>query len=177
MNIDIPLCAKTALREESQMRSIGFLLLIASLVAPCAASAEAVDGSGALALAALVGGVSPVLGEPEKAALTKLLNGQSNFQFPPGKKITVQAEKVTCKASNIDIKAHSCDLTFGKQNVTLAGRVAHELYATLIEIGVAPDAGAGSIFEAVANLKCTIDPNEVIKNAGGGAHCQFAPPS
>jgi hypothetical protein len=159
------------------MRPIGLLLLAAVVVAPCAASAEAVDGSGALALAALVGGVSPLLGEPEKAALTKLLNGQANFQFPPGKKIVVQAEKVACKSSNVDIKAHSCDLTFGKQNVAMAGRAAHELYATLIEIGVQPDAGAGSVFEALSNLKCTIDPNEVIQNAGGGAHCQYFPPN
>jgi hypothetical protein len=59
----------------------------------------------------------------------------------------------------------------------MAGRAAHELYATLIEIGIAPDAGAGSVVEALSNLKCTIDPNEIIQNPGGGAHCQYDPPN
>ena len=79
-------------------------------------------------------------------------------------------------ASNVDIKAHSCDLNFGKQDVALQGRSAHELYATLIEIGVAPDAGAGSVFEALAKLDCKIDPGEVTANAGGGAHCDYGTP-
>jgi hypothetical protein len=48
--------------------------------------------------------------------------------------------------------------------------------ATLAEIGVEPDGAAGSTFESVSNLKCTIDPNEVKQKAGGGgAECQYAP--
>jgi hypothetical protein len=38
-----------------------------------------------------------------------------------------------------------------------------------------PDGAAGSIFEALSNLKCTIDPNEVKQKSGGGAECQYAP--
>ena len=159
------------------MRPIGLLLLPALLLAPHAASAQTADGSGALALAALVGIVSPLLGAAEKDALGKLLDGRGDFTFPAGKTIAVEAAKVSCKASNVDIKAHSCDLSFGRQDAALQGRAAHELYATLIEIGVAPDAGAGSVFEALATLDCKIDPNEVKQNSGGGAHCSYAAPN
>jgi hypothetical protein len=159
------------------MRPIRLLLLIVLLVAPSAASAQTADGSGALALAGLLGTVSPLLGAQEKDVLNKLLDGQADFNFPKGETISVEAAKVTCKASNVDIKSHSCDLSFGKQDVALKGRAALELYATLIEVGVPPDAGAGSVFEAIGKLDCKIDPNEVIENAGGGAHCQYAAPN
>lgn len=158
------------------MRLIGLLLLVGLLLAPRAAHAETADGSSALVVASLVGIVSPLLGAPEKDVLTKLLDGETDFTFPKGKTISVQALRVTCKASNVDIKAHSCDLSFGKRGAALTGRSAHELYATLIEIGVAPDAGAGTVFEAIAKLDCKIDPNAVIENAGGGAHCDYAAP-
>jgi hypothetical protein len=155
----------------------GLLLLVSVLLAPGAASAEAADGSGTLALAGLVGIVSPLLGAQEKVALNKLLDGKADFTFPKGKTILLESAKLTCKASNVDIKSHSCDLSFGKQDVALKGRAAQELYATLIEIGVPPDAGAGSVFEAIGKLDCKIDPNEVIENAGGGAHCDYAAPN
>ena len=75
----------------------------------------------------------------------------------------------------MDIASHSCDLSFGGQVISLPGRSAHELFATLAEIGVEPDGAAGSVFEAVSNLKCTVDPNQVKQKAGGGAECQYAP--
>jgi hypothetical protein len=137
--------------------------------------AETANGSGALALAALVGNVAPSLGAAEKSALMKLLDGKTDFSFPAGKAITVAAQKITCRAGNVDITSHSYDLTFGGQVVSLKGRSAHELFATLAEIGIQPDGAAGSIFEALSNLKCTIDPNEVKQKSGGGAECQYAP--
>jgi hypothetical protein len=152
-----------------------FALAALILLSPCAARAETADGSSALALAALVGIDSPLLNEGENAALAKLLNGEADTGFPAGKRIAVRADKIVCRASNVDIKAHSCTLTFGKHEVTLNGRAAHELYATLFELGVAPDAGAGSVFPSLTHLDCTIDPREVAQNAGGGAHCQYAP--
>jgi hypothetical protein len=163
--------------RKRQMKSKTFLLLLPFLFAPHAASAETVDGSGALALAALVGTVSPLLSGSEKGVLRQLLDGQAKFAFPTGKTISVQARKLTCRASNVDIKSHSCALTFGSHDVALSGRRAHELYATLAEIGVPPDGAAGSIFEAVSNLKCMIDPGEVKQNSGGGAHCDYAQPN
>ena len=54
------------------MRPIRLRLLMGLLLAPRAASAETVDGSGALALAGLLGIVSPLLGAQEKDVLNKL---------------------------------------------------------------------------------------------------------
>ncbi|HEX7533181.1 MAG TPA: hypothetical protein VF340_08085 [Methyloceanibacter sp.] len=85
--------------------------------------------------------------------LAKLLDGETNVTYPAGQKISLTAAKLTCKASNVDIAAHSCDLTFGGKDVTLNGRRAHELFATLAGIGVEPDGAAGSIYEALDNLK------------------------
>jgi hypothetical protein len=160
--------------EGGEMKLVGFLLL-ALLFASQATAAQTANGSGALALAALVGNVSANLDAVEKSGLLKLLDGKTDFSFPAGKTITVVAAKVTCRAGNVDIASHSCELSFGSQVISLTGRSAHELYATLAEIGIPPDGAAGSIFEAVSDLRCTIDPNEVKQKAGGGAECHYAP--
>src|ERR1700704_3511759 len=72
--------------RKRQMKSKTFLLLIGSFVffAPHAASAETVNGSGALTLAALVGTVSPLLSGSEKGVLRQLLDGPK-FAVPAGK--------------------------------------------------------------------------------------------
>jgi hypothetical protein len=119
--------------------SVTRLLLLSLLFANNPALAGTSSGSGALALAALVGNVSPSLGAVEKSGLMKLLDGKTDFSFPAGTTITVAAEKVTCRAGNVDIASHSCDLSFGGQVVSLTGRSAHELFATLEESGVEPD--------------------------------------
>ena len=94
---------------------------------------------------------------------------------PPPEKIVVKADNIVCRASNVDITEHSCALTFGHRTVNLKGRGAHELYATIDEVGVPPDGAAGSVFESLSNLNCTIDPNEIAQKAGGGASCTFDP--
>jgi hypothetical protein len=157
------------------MRPIGLLLLLGLALVPRAACAQTADGSGAYALAALVGENSPLVGPPAKKLLAKFLDGKTKVSST-GQIISVNVDKLICKASNVDITLHSCDLVFGTRTATLTGRAAHELYATLIEIGVPPDAGAGSVFEAVSKLDCKIDPNAVIANAGGGARCDYAAP-
>lgn len=151
-------------------------LITALLFANCAAYAGSADGSSGLALAALVGEHSPLLKASETILLKKFLNSQANPPYASKKKITVAADAVTCKASNVDITLHECSLTFGAKTIRTHGRKAHELYATLAEAGVPPDGAAGSIFEALTNLACTIDPAEVGRKAGGGAHCTYAPP-
>ena len=158
------------------MRPIRLRLLMGLLLAPRAASAETVDGSGALALAGLLGIVSSLLGAQEKDVLNKLLDGKADFTFPKGKTISVVAARVACKASNVDIKSHSCNLSFGKQNVALKGRAAHELYATLIEIGVPPMPALVRCSRRSASSTANRS-NEVIENAGGGAHCDYAAPN
>lgn len=161
------------------MKPLTALLLLGASLAPHAASAADASqafGSGALALAALVGGDSPLLGDEDKAALTKLLDGDTTFDFPKDKSIPITADKVACHASNIDIAEHDCTLSFGKQDVTLKGRVAHELYATLLEAGVQPDPGAGNIWVSASKLDCAINVAEVKEKAGGGAKCSYTPP-
>jgi hypothetical protein len=159
------------------MNSAKSILVAAMVSLSGPASAETADGSGALALAALVGETSPVLGASDKAVLAKFLNGQTNITYPTGQTIAVAAGKVACRAGNVDLTSHSCELAFDSKTVMLSGRRAHELYATLAEIGVAPDGAAGSTFEALSNLKCTIDPSEVKQKSGGGAHCDYSPPN
>ena len=150
-------------------------LLLGLLFVSNPALAGTASGSSALALAALIGNISPSLSAVEKSGLIKLLDGKTDFSFPAGKTIPIAAGQITCRAGNVDIASHSCDLSFGGQVVSLTGRSAHELCAALEENGVEPDGAAGSIFEAVTNLKCTIDPNEVKQRAGSGAECQYAP--
>jgi hypothetical protein len=131
------------------------------------------QGSGALVLAALTGENSPLLNAVEKKLLAKLLNGNLVFVFPANKKIEIIADAVTCRSSNVDISAHSCELNFGAKKVLLQGRKAHELYATLAEAGVASGGAAGSIFEALAHLACSIEPSVIKQKNGGGADCKY----
>lgn len=136
-------------------------------------AADSASGNGALALAALVGLQSPLLTAPAKNALSHTLGGGLSFAFPANGTIAVKAGSVSCRASNVDISAHDCTLKFGSATRTLKGRAAHELYATLIENGVASDGAAGSIFEAVSHLSCLIKVGEVNQRDGGGASCSF----
>lgn len=159
------------------MKSLRLLLPLSLLLLARPASAETVDGSGALALAVLVGQNSPLLGPPTKELLAKFLDGETKVSSPVGQTIAVKVDKLTCKASNVDITLHSCQLVFESRTATLTGRRAHEVSATLAEIGVPSDGAAGSSFEAVSNLACTVDPNEVKQMSGGGAHCNYAPPN
>lgn len=150
-------------------------VLLISLLLATPAAAGTVNGNGALALASLVGTVSPNVSATKRRVLSKLLDGHANFIFPAGHTISVAAKQVSCRASNVDIKSHSCELKFGPHTVTLRGRQAHEVFATLAEVGVPAEGAAGSIYEALSNLHCTIDPNEVKQNSGGGAHCHYTP--
>jgi hypothetical protein len=166
-------------REELSMTAADLsraaFLLIPLLLASQSASAATATGSGGLALAAVVAAHSPLLTRQERRVMARLFDGKSNVAFPPGSKISVKADTVVCRASNVDITSRSCKLTFGATSVDLTGRRAHELYATIAEVGVSPDGAAGSTFESLSNLVCTIDPQEIAQKAGGGADCTFNP--
>jgi hypothetical protein len=150
-----------------------YMLLAALLLAsPQSASAANVSGSGALALAAIIAEYSPLLNAREKVVMARLLNGVRT-PAPPNARIVVKADTVACRASNVDITEHSCALKFGPRTVNLKGRRAHELFATMAEVGVPPDGAAGSVFESLSNLNCTIKPSEIAQKAGGGASCTF----
>jgi hypothetical protein len=156
------------------MKTSLLLALSLSLVGP-AAIAGTLNGNGALSLAALVGLESSHLTKAEKNLLLKYLDSEPKAKFPKGKDVLVKADSVSCRISNVDITAHSCELKFGARTVTLGGRKAHELYATLIENGVSSDGAAGSIFEAIGALDCKITPAEVADEGGGGVKCDYAP--
>ena len=151
------------------------IILLCMLVAGGTASAATVSGSSALALASLVAANSRLLAQQDRSVLARMFAGYLNFRFPPDRKIAVEADSIVCRASNVDITSRSCELTFGQKKVTLSGRKAHELFATLAEVGVRPDGAAGTIRESLSRLSCTIDPNEVKQKAGGGATCNFDP--
>jgi hypothetical protein len=79
----------------------------------------------------------------------------------------------TGKSNQVDITEHSCALTFGPRTVNLKSRRAHELYATIGEVGFPSEGAAGSVFEGLSNLNCTINPSEIVQKGGGGASCTF----
>jgi hypothetical protein len=146
-------------------------LAAALALAHAPAYAASAKGGSALALATLVADQSPSLGGTERRLLKRLLNGRSSGRYTG--KIAVEADSVVCRVSNVDITSRSCNLVFGKETITLNGRRSHELYATLIEVGVQPEGAAGSMIAGIKTLKCTIDPQEIKQKAGGGADCSF----
>jgi hypothetical protein len=162
-------------KEDANMRVPDLTRTAIVLVPLLLASQSAPAGSGALALAALVGERSPLLAPHQKRALARLLDGHSRVGYPPVGMISVKADTIICRASNVDITSRSCKLTFGARSVTLTGRQAHELYATIAEAGVPLDGATGSVFESLSRLVCTIDPQVIAQKAGGGADCTFDP--
>jgi len=75
----------------------------------------------------------------------------------------------------VDLAAYGCTLTFGTKTVKFVGRRANELYATMVESGVASDGAAGTIYEAVHTLTCSLDPKVLASKDGGGAACNYSP--
>ena len=67
----------------------------------------------------------------------------------------------------------AAELTFGSRKRTLTGREANEVGATAAAAGVPSEGAAGSSIESISKLRCTIDPNEIMQKAGGGANCTF----
>ena len=138
------------------------------------------DGPAALALAAVVAEHSPLAVVPgfDQRVLRRLFAGNTNFGFTPGRKISVTADSIECRTGHVDITMRTCDLTFSVRNRsagkrTLRGRQANELSATATVVGAASEGAAGSSTQSFSKLKCTIDPNEIMQKAGGGAQCPF----
>ncbi|HLW90785.1 MAG TPA: hypothetical protein VKS78_05725 [Roseiarcus sp.] len=152
-------------------RTFVLALPIALIAQAASADGSGSSGAGALALAALVGAQSPSLDTQRKQALAEMLDGNLNFAANPP--IIVAADSVSCRQSDVDISYHDCTLKFGVTTKSLSGRAAHELYATMIENGVPSDGAAGSIYEAVSHLSCTIKLRDVKQRAGGGATCAW----
>jgi hypothetical protein len=152
------------------------LLVIAGQRAALAGSVTA-SGPTALALAAVVAQHSPLVRAFDKRVIARLFRGNTNFGFTPNTKISVVADSIACTSSNVDITMRNCDLTFSARNRTwkpsLTGFQANEISSTALAAGATSEGAAGSINENLSKLECTIDPNEIMKKAGGGARCTF----
>jgi hypothetical protein len=102
-----------------------------------------------------------------------LFAGNEHAYYPPGRRIVVRADHVVCRVSNVQITARSCQLTFRGRVANLSGPAANAVFATLAAAGVPGDGAAGSIYEAVHNLACTLTPSVIKQNGGGGASCVY----
>jgi len=131
------------------------------------------SGPSALALAAVIAQHSPAVRAFDKRVIARLFRGDTRFGFTPNTKISVDADTVVCRVSNVDITSRSCELSFGARKRTLTGREANEIGATAAAAGIPSEGAAGSSIESVSKLRCTIDPNEIMQKAGGGAQCSF----
>lgn len=129
------------------------------------------SGFAALALAVIVGSHDPGLAAQTKDRLAGLMADQKVGT----QKIEVKAKSVTCRAGDVDIAAFACTLAFADTKVILAGRPAHELFATVAENGVPGSGAAGTVYEALNGLDCRLDPAEIASKDGGGAACTFTP--
>jgi hypothetical protein len=89
------------------------------------------------------------------------------------KTISITADQIVCRTSNVDIAARSCEMTFKTSKRSVKGAKANEIFATLATAGVTPEGAAGSNFESISKLNCTIDPTEIGQKSGGGANCSF----
>src|SRR5258708_2249601 len=134
---------------------LGVLLTLLTGCAAALAAPVTVSGPGALALAALIGEHSPALGQQDKHTLARVFDGHP---VTATQTITVQADSIVCRESNVDISARSCELTFGVNKPTLRGRKAHEVFATLVEVGVPSDGAAGPLYDSLSHLTSTLDP-------------------
>lgn len=131
-------------------------------------------GNAALALAAFIGENSPTLSRTEKAVLIHFLGGRTNFELPHGvHRIVVQADKIRCRMGNVSLALHSCEITYGTKTITQPGRTGQALLATMLENTVNPNGTAGTIYYSVAQVRCTVDADEIQSNDGGGAQCEF----
>ena len=130
-------------------------------------------GPTALALAAVIVQHSPAVRAFDKRVIARLFRGNTSFGFTPNTKISVDADSLVCRVSNVDITSRSCDLSFGARKRKLTGREANEVGATAAAAGVPSQGAAGSSIESGSNLRCTMDPNEIMRKAGGGADCTF----
>ena len=64
-------------------------------------------------------------------------------------------------------------VTFKTSTKMLKGREANELYATEAMAGIPSDGAAGSNFESLSKLTCSLDPKVLKQKGGGGAECSY----
>ena len=155
---------------------LGRLTILAcslSLAASAASAAPATtSGSVALALAGVVAPYSP-LPDAEKKAVAPVVN--RGGAVGDGHPDPLTAAQVGGPRRKVALTSRSCELTFGGRSHTVKGREANAIFATIALAGVPGDGAAGTIYEALSKLSCTLDPQVIKDKAGGGADCSFEP--
>ena len=149
------------------------LSLFVTGISGASAAPATASGPYALALAGVVALYSPLLSGDERETAAALFVGEKDVRY--AKKLTITADKIACRVSNVDISARSCELTFRGRKQTVNGRRASEIFATEALAGVPSDGAAGSVFESLSNLSCTLDPKAIKQKDGSGANCTFEP--
>ena len=147
--------------------------LSALFLAIVPASAASTSGAYALALAGVVAERDPFLSGVDRYQVAALFAGNEHAFYPAGRRIVVRADHVVCRVSNVQITARSCKLTFRGRVANLSGAAANAVFATLAAGGVPGDGAAGSTYEAVHGLVCTLTPSVIKQNGGGGAACVY----
>jgi hypothetical protein len=168
--------APPASLKETKMKSALAIAAVALVTTamPCASAEPAkVGGPNALALAGIVALYSPLLTGDGREAAIALFVGERDVRYR--KTITITADSIVCRISNVDITARSCELTFDGRKQIIRGRRASEVFATAAVAGVAADGAAGSVFESLSKLNCTLDPKAIRQKDGSGASCTFEP--
>jgi hypothetical protein len=132
-----------------------------------------VTGPAALALASVLAQHSPLLSTDDKELVARIFGGDSDVARSTRKIVSVTVDSIVCRLSNVDITTRHCELAFKTSKLTLRGREANEMGATLAAAGVPAEGAAGSIIESISQLVCTIDANEISQMAGAGAKCAF----
>lgn len=148
-------------------------IIVAGATHAAGAAPTKVSGSTALALAGVIAPLSPILSGAEKKAVAMLF--AANADIPTKKPIVVTADTIVCRTGNVDITLRNCEVTVGKKVETVNGSTANEIFATEALSGIPADGAAGSNFESLSQLSCTIDPNAIRQKDGSGADCTFQP--
>jgi hypothetical protein len=148
-------------------------LVLSAVHSTALAAPGTANGPTALALAAVIAPHSLAMRAFDKRVIARLFRGNTRFGFTPNTKISVDVDSVVCRVSNVDITSRRCDLKFGTRTRMLTGREANEIGATAAAAGIPSQGAAGSSIASISNLRCTIDPNEIMQKAGGGAECSF----
>jgi hypothetical protein len=150
-----------------------FIALFSVLATTHAYPMSRYDDEGVLALAALVGAHWPLVTPEQKTLLVQALDGNVHSIPPNYPRLDIKADKVTCIGLAGDLTKHSCDINFPQNNaVTITGREAHELYATIGEAGVPMAPAAGMRYESMQNLSCIVD-FETLRESRSGISCTF----
>jgi len=165
----------TSSRSENWVCTLAALVLAGAcnIADASGATPAKVSGSTALALAGVIAPLSPDLTGAEKKAVAMLFAGNSDIPYK--KPIVVTADRIVCRTGNVDITLRNCEVTSGKKTRTVNGSTANEIFATEALAGVPSDGAAGSNFESLSKLSCTIDPNAIRRKDGSGADCTFQP--